>query len=119
MKILITLLLLSIVTPALPKATLACYEEPGTRKTLCIDESAVTANGDIRASPLYSGGPNEVRKTGYIFVTNCAKKISTLQDRDGVNFAGGFSSTTSASRSLSEWACDVTRPRKDSKIKQF
>src|SRR5438093_871051 len=28
--------------------TLTCYEEPGTRATTCIDQAAVTANGDTR-----------------------------------------------------------------------
>jgi len=98
---------------------LACYEEPGTRKTTCINESAVIANGDTRASPVYSGGPNGVRKTPYTFVTNCAKGISTLQDSDGVNFAGNFSSATPASRSLSRWVCDVKKPKQNPKLKQF
>lgn len=99
--------------------TLTCYEEPGTRATTCIDQAAVTANGDTRASPVYLGGPNGVRKTSVAFVTNCAKGVSTLQDEDGVNFAGDFSSATAASRSLSKWVCEVRNPRKDSKLRQF
>ena len=119
MKTIVTLLFVFIAVPAFAKQPLSCYEEPGTRKHTCINESAVTANGDTRSSPLYTGGPNGVRETSYVFVTNCAKGISTLQDSDGVNFAGGFSSTTPAARSLSKWTCDVKKPRKNSKLKQF
>ncbi len=86
---------------------------------MCIDEAMVSANGDTRASPIYVGGPNEVRKTTFTLVTNCAKDVSTLQDRDGVNFAGGLSSSTTALASLSQWVCAVKSPRKNPKLKQF
>lgn len=101
------------------KNSLACYEEPGTRKEMCIDEAAVRVNGDTRASPLYTGGPNGVRRTSYTVVVNCAKGIMTLQDRDGVNFGGNYSSATPASRSLAQWTCAVSTPRKDGKLRQF
>jgi hypothetical protein len=101
------------------KNTLACYEEPGTRKEMCIDEAAVRVNGETRASPLFTGGPNGVRKTSYTVVVNCAKGIMTLQDQDGVNFGGNVSSATAASRSLAQWTCAVSKPRKDSKLRQF
>ena len=102
-------------TAPLPK--LRCYEEVGTRKHLCIDERAVTANGDTRASPLYSGGPKGQQKTSDFFVTNCVKKISTLQDRYGVNVAGAFSTSSPAEKSLSQWTCDVAKPRNDLTLK--
>jgi hypothetical protein len=54
-----------------------------------------------------------------MFVTNCARGVSTLQDEDGVNFAGGFSSSTKAARALSRWTCEAKKPRKDPKLRQF
>ena len=112
--------LLSVSAPLCAYAAqLSCYEEPGTRKHFCINEKAVTANGDTRASPVYSGGPNGVTDTGYILVTNCAKNVSTLQDRQGVNFSGGLSSSTPVLSSLSEWVGDVEKPRKNPKLRQF
>jgi hypothetical protein len=98
---------------------LSCYEEPATRKRSCIDANAVTVNGDTRAALVYSGGPNGVRATSVTFVTNCAKGITTLQDRDGVNFAGALSSATEASESLSHWMCAVKNPKKNAKLRQF
>ena len=98
---------------------LSCYEEPGTRKTTCIEEGAVRVNGSVRSSPIYSGGPNNVRKTPYLLVTDCVKGVSTLQDKDGVNFAGDFSSATPASRALAKWICEVKNPKKNPKLKQF
>lgn len=96
-----------------------CHEERGTMKKLCVDVSAVRVNGDTRAAPLWSGGPSGMRKTGYTFVANCAKGISTLQDAQGVNFAGSFSGDTGATRVLSEAICEAPKPRKDPKLRQF
>jgi hypothetical protein len=96
-----------------------CYEEPGTRKHMCIDEKAVTANGDVRAAALYSGGPNAIDKTPYTVVVNCAKNVATLQDSSGVNFAGGMSSSSPAIRELASMICSASNPKKSAKLQQF
>lgn len=98
---------------------LACYEAPGTRSMTCIDQAAVRVNGDVRASPLFTGGPNGVRKTSQTFVVDCKLGVSTLQDRNGVNFAGDLTSTTPLSRALSQWTCEAKQPKKDPKLRQF
>jgi len=100
-------------------AKLACNEEPATLQYLCIDTDAVRVNGDVRSSPLYKGGRNKVDKTPYYVLTNCAKNISTLQDSQGVNFAGGFSSSTPAMADLSRWMCEAPKPRKDPSLRMF
>lgn len=115
----VLLVALALSTPVLA-VQLCCYEEPGTMKRTCFDPKAVRVNGETRAARLYQGGPvGGARETPYTFVTNCAKGVSTLQDRDGVNFAGALSSATDASRSLSQWVCDVPNPKKDPKLRQF
>ena len=98
---------------------LECFEEQGTMNTMCIQPSAVRANGDVRSSPLFAGGPKGVERTSFTLVTNCAKGISTLQDRQGKNFAGGYNSDTQAIRSLSSWLCAVSKPQKDTTLRQF
>lgn len=110
---------IAALSPAVGAATLACYEEPGSRKTTCIDESAVTVNGDIRSSPLFSGGPKGVTKTSAIVLVDCKRNVMTMQDRAGVNFAGGPTTATAASRALSSWVCQAPKPRKDPKLRQF
>lgn len=96
-----------------------CYTEPGTNKAMCIDEADVRVNGDTRASPLWTGGPKGVEKTPYIVVTNCVKNVSTLQDKLGVNFAGGTNSQTPAIRDLSAMLCGAKPTKKDPSLKQF
>src|SRR5437773_9483861 len=113
------LALLCLCTTAHADTKLQCYEEPGTRKTTCIAPSLVRANGDVRSSPLYMGGPNRVTSTSYTFIADCKKGISTLQDSSGVNFGGNFSSATDGSRALSEWICEVPKPKQDSRLRQI
>jgi hypothetical protein len=105
--------------PAVQASDLECYEEPGTMANTCISTSAVRQNGDLRSSPLFSGGPREVRRTSFTIVTDCARGVSTLQDRQGKNFGGGASNSTKAIRSLSEWICAVPKPKRDGSIRQF
>ena len=109
--------LAAILLAAAP--ALACYEAPGSRTTTCIDEAAVRANGDVRAAPLYLGGPQGVRKTSQIFVVDCKAGIATIQDQTGVNSSGAGTSATAASRALSRWVCEAKTPKKDPKLRQF
>lgn len=106
-----------------PSAALAnkleCYEEPATLRNMCIQPSAARVNGDVRASPLFMGGPKEVRPTSITLLVNCKTKVTTLQDRDGTNFAGGRGNETAAVRSLSQGLCEVPKPRPDPKLRQF
>jgi hypothetical protein len=76
-------------------------------------------NGDVRASPLYMGGPNNVRRANFLIITNCKTTATTLQDQDGVNFSGGLASATTTSQSLSRYLCDVKNPKKNPKLHQF
>lgn len=113
--------LVLVFAQALPAlaSDLECYEEPGSRKTTCINTREARANGTTRASPIYSGGPNGVKKTSFMLVADCAKGVSTLQDKQGVNFAGGSSNTTKASRSLTAWLCEIPKVKTDPSLRQF
>jgi len=98
---------------------LACYEEPGTRKTSCIMERGVRSNGDLRASYLYAGGPKGVEKTTYLVIADCKREVMTLQDASGVNFGGGAFSATKMSSALSQWLCEAKNRKPDKSLKQF
>jgi hypothetical protein len=98
---------------------LSCHVDEVTRGTMCIDESNVTANGDVRASPVFMGGPKGVDRTAFFLVVNCQRSVITLQDRKGVNFAGDKAGATKASRALSEWVCAAPRTKRDPTLRQF
>ena len=99
--------------------SLQCYESPGTLNYTCIDPAAARANGELRSSPLYSGGPRGVTQTPYTLVTNCTRGVSTLQDRTGANFGGGTNNQSPAIQSLSEWLCSAPKPIVDKSVRQF
>ena len=96
-----------------------CVEEPSTLAETCVDLSSVRQNGEIRSSPIYRGGPNAIRRTSYVMVVNCAKGITTLQDADGVNFAGNLSTSTSVSDSLYSLICNATKTKTSKHLRQF
>ena len=101
------------------KGELSCYEEPGTHKTTCINEKAITANGTLRGAALYSGGPNGVNATGHKLIVDCKNSVSVLQDAQGVNFGASLSSTeTSVLRSLTQWMCAVKSTKPDKRLRQ-
>ena len=104
---------------ALAANELQCFETPGTMQNICVEPGAVRVNGDIRSSPIYSGGPKTVNATSFVLVTNCKSNISTLQDRNGSNFAGGRSGDTPALRSLAVSVCSVAKPKFDKALRQF
>lgn len=108
-----------LVTTSAIAGDLACYEEPGTMKLHCISKTLATINGNLRASPLYAGGPRSIEKTPYTFVADCSKGLSTLQDRTGANFGGNFSNATPVARHLSQWLCELKNPKPDKRLRQF
>jgi hypothetical protein len=104
---------------ALAANELECFETPGTMQNICVEPGAVRVNGDVRSSPVYMGGPKTVKATSFVLVTNCKSSVSTLQDRDGSNFAGGRSGDTPALRSLAISVCSVPKPKFDRALRQF
>ena len=96
---------------------LTCYEEPGTRKTSCVDERAVRANGDTRAAALYSGGPNSLRPSGTNLVADCKLGVLALEDRKGVIFGAGPRDATKMSRALYDVVCQAQNPKRDPKLR--
>ena len=114
-----TLAIVAILVVDAEAAQLTCYEESGTRKHTCYDPANVRRNGDLRGVAIFSGGPNGARPTGFTMIVDCKKSISTLQDRDGVNFGGGPSSSTSTSRALTGWICEESKTKTDAKLRMF
>lgn len=85
---------------------LECYANPNTDAHQCIDPAQVREEKGIRSAPLFTGGPKEVRPSGFSVHVNCATRVIHLKDRDGVSFAGSRADTR-ASISLSNLVCDA------------
>lgn len=86
---------------------MACSRNSTTDAMSCIDENNVREKNGIRSAPLYTGGPNGVRDSGFTLHVNCATGVAHLKDRDGVSFAGGTGNETPAIKALRGWTCDA------------
>ena len=86
-----------------------CAENKTTNAMQCVGPSEVREDArGVRYAPLYTGGPNQIRKTTFTIHTNCKTGITHLKDRDGVSFAGGDGSETPALRDLRAVLCEAT-----------
>ena len=77
-----------VLSPQAPAAPLSCTEDARTNAYFCFASTEIRESGGIRAAPLYTGGPNAVRRSRYTIAANCATGVMHLKDRDGVSFAG-------------------------------
>lgn len=93
---------------SIANAKIDCSIDAATDSYMCVDTAKVREKDGIRFADLYTGGPNQIRKSKYSVHTNCATKITHLKDRDGVSFAGGSSNATSTIKNISEWLCEAT-----------
>lgn len=80
----VTALFLASLDPMIASAaSVACQQDPTTLRHLCFDKHDVKANGMVRASPFFSGGPISVQATGHFVIVDCARQKSALQDHKG------------------------------------
>lgn len=97
-------LTLGALSPAIA-VEVQCYENPATNAMQCVAPSQVREKNGIRFAPLYSGGPNRIKETGFTIHVNCTTGVAHLKDRDGVSFAGGSGNETPAIRQLRSIVC--------------
>lgn len=88
-------------------AELQCYENPKSNAMQCVAPTQVREKDGIRSAPLYGGGPNRIRDTGFTIHVNCKTGVTHLKDRDGVSFAGGDGHETPALRQLRSIVCET------------
>jgi hypothetical protein len=118
MRAFVFLALIAAAPCALANSMITCYQEPGTGSNSCIDQGDVRANGDTRASPLFTGSTKAPRRTSRYFVTNCARGVSTLRQSGGNELPGGYAGSIEGARVLSEWTCGA-KARNDPALRPF
>lgn len=91
-------------------AKVECAVNPRTDAHTCVDVRQLQEKDGLRSAPMFSGGPNGVRRTGFSVVTNCKTGVTHLKDRDGVSFAGGYGNETSVLRTLRGVMCEAPVP---------
>lgn len=86
---------------------ISCHENKRTNAMMCVAPTEVRERDGIRFAPLYSGGPNNIRKTSFTVHTNCRTGVTHLKDSDGVSFAGGYGNETTAIQMLRTTICEA------------
>jgi len=109
MKKLILLASLAASASSAWSIPLQCTEDQRTNAMQCVAPSEVRISKEsIRYAPLYTGGPNQMKKTNFSVHTNCATGVTHLKDRAGVSFSGGDGNETRAIRELRGIICAAT-----------
>lgn len=109
-----------VATASASAAKLDCYEEPSTRRHVCYNPAETRANGAVRSSPVYMGGPSGAKPVGANLIVNCDSLVAVLQDsKTGVNIGGGKQGQTRALDALSRWMCSLPKPAQNKNIRQF
>lgn len=65
---------------------LTCSDDEDTRALYCYVTKSVRVNGSLRATELYTGGPNRIDDSGYLSVIDCEIGYLELRDKRGVTF---------------------------------
>lgn len=92
-----------------------CTQDKNNLQMTCFDPKEVRANGNLRATRLYMGGPNQIDKTPYTLFTDCEIGYFEMRDKSGVVFARD-QPTKLHSVQLRDKICDST-PIRDKTLK--
>lgn len=84
---------------------LRCAVDARTDAHQCIRVSEVRERDGIVTAPLYAGGPQRVRPTGFAAAANCRTQVLHLKDADGVTFGGGRFSDSAMAGQLGRALC--------------
>lgn len=107
----------ALLTPMVACAggDLACYEDDVSNAVTCYSQKSLRVNGGLASALMFTGGPKNVRATGFTIVVQCASGITHLKDRDGVSFSSGRTTDTPTLSAIAGWMCEtpaLPSPRK-------
>jgi len=102
---------------AKPGYQIQCFEDPATQEQSCFAPTKLTANGRVRASPLYAGkGPN-ISITAFTAVADCRKSTVALRDAQGAPAKDAPKIDARVAETLARDMCAVAKPAVDKKLK--
>lgn len=97
--------ILSLSAQAKQKPDIRCARDLATDAFKCVDLHQIKESNGLRVARLYTGGPLEVKDSGYLVAVNCQTQVMHLKDRQGVSFGGGSFNSTQVSKDLSAIMC--------------
>jgi hypothetical protein len=102
---------------AKPGYQIQCFEDPATLVQFCFAPAKLTANGNVRASPLYAGKGPDLSLMPLTAVADCKKSTVTLRDAKGVTPRNAPAIEPRVAEALARDMCAVTKPAVDKKLK--
>ena len=96
--------------------SLACADDENTFARYCYQPKAVRVNGDLRATQLYTGGPNSIADSGFLSVINCKVGYLEMRDRRGVAFARAMPEKKHI-KNFRDFICNEKTPKQDNNLK--
>jgi hypothetical protein len=94
---------------------LVCAENEVTSASMCFHKDKVRANGQVRATPFYKGGPKGADDTGFTARVHCGSKALELTDRQGVAFVRNVP-TEKVGRDFVRFLCEHQKVKQDSNL---
>ena len=104
--------------PAAPGYQVQCFEDPGNGEQVCFAPSKLTANGSIRASPLYAGKGTDIVGKPLIAVADCKKSSIALRDAKGGVPKAAPKIDPRVAEALARDMCAVAKPAIDKSLKR-
>lgn len=102
---------------AKPRYQIQCFEDPATLVQFCFAPAKLTANGNVRASPLYAGKGPDLSLMPLTAVADCRKSTVTLRDANGVTPRNAPAIEPRVAEALARDMCAVAKPAVDKKLK--
>jgi len=97
-----------------------CSEHPGTLRLTCVKITMTKVNGDIREAPLFTGSARAgIEAERHSIAVDCANKIASLRDRNGINYGFGSFSSTPTMAAISYEMCSYPKAKNDPKLRMF
>jgi hypothetical protein len=100
-----------------PGYQIQCFEDPATQVQFCFAPAKLTANGRVRASPLYTGKGPDITLTAFTAVADCRKSSVALRYAQNTAAKDAPKIDTRVAEALARDMCATAKPAVDQKLK--
>ena len=102
---------------AKPGYQIQCFEDPATQQQFCFAPAKLTANGRVRASPLYTGKGPDITLTAFTAVADCRKSTVLLRYAQNTAAKDAPKIDTRVAQALARDMCATAKPAVDKNLK--
>ena len=100
-----------------PGYQIQCFEDPATQEQFCFAPAKLTANGVVRASPLYAGKGPDITVTAFTAVADCKKSTIVLRNTQDTAAMAAPKIDARVAQALARDMCAAAKPAADKTLK--